>query len=196
MENNRVKDIDGNKYHTITIGSQEWMAGNLKVTHYRNGDSIANIIGGEDWATTDIGAYCIYKKSYGALYNWHATVDTRNIAPEGWHVPTDAEWTKLENYLKLHHPKSIMESLQSTSGWKDNTNGTDNYGFTVLPGGHRAYSSGFFLGIGKGAYFWSSTKSSDNGAYNRRFHNSNIYRNFGEHVRAGCAIRCLRDQSI
>ena len=122
-------------------------------------------------------------------------MDSRKITPEGWHVPTLADWTELKNFLSLHHPNSIVKPLQSTSGWKDPGNGTDNYGFSALPGGHRSYSSGYYLGFGTSAHFWSSTKSSHNGAFCCRLHylNSDILLGLGSHMRNGFAIRCLKD---
>jgi uncharacterized protein (TIGR02145 family) len=88
-----VTDIDGNVYQTVTIGNQIWMAENLKVTHYRNGDEIPNVTVQEDWKNLTTGAYCNYNNVavYGRLYNWLAVNDNRNIAPAGWHVPSDAE---------------------------------------------------------------------------------------------------------
>ena len=99
-----VTDIDGNVYKTAKIGNQWWMAENLRVTHYRNGDKIPNLSGDEEWDNAN-GAYCCYNNDsaniakYGMLYNWFAVADSRNIAPEGWHVPTDEEWQVLVDYL-------------------------------------------------------------------------------------------------
>lgn len=92
-----VTDIDGNVYQTIKIGNQWWMAKNLKVTHYRNGEAIPNITNDSEWINLSTGAYCAYNNdngniaTYGLLYNWYTVVDSRNIAPSGWHVPTDDE---------------------------------------------------------------------------------------------------------
>ena len=98
---NAVKDIDGNVYHTVTIGTQVWMVENLKVTKYRDGTPIPNKTDATEWGSLTTGAYCDYDNTvsnstiYGKLYNWYAVNDWRNIAPTGWHVPTDAEWTTL-----------------------------------------------------------------------------------------------------
>ena len=101
-----VSDIDGNIYHYIVIGTQTWMVENLKTIHYRNGDAIPNVTISLDWDVLVTGAYCwynndvpTYKAAYGALYNWYVVNDSRNIAPAGWHVPTDAEWTILIDFL-------------------------------------------------------------------------------------------------
>ena len=103
-----VTDIDGNVYQTVIIGDQEWTAENLKVTKYRDGTSITNVTDSSSWRALTTEAYCIYNnnasnegETYGALYNWYAVVDSRNIAPEGWHVPTDSEWKELEMYLGM-----------------------------------------------------------------------------------------------
>src|SRR5665648_943598 len=100
-----VTDIDGNVYKTVTIGTQVWMAENLKTTKYRNGDPIPNITDATAWTNLTTGAYCNnnndanYATTYGRLYNWYAVNDIRNIAPAGWHIPTKAEWTTLTTYL-------------------------------------------------------------------------------------------------
>ena len=96
-----VIDVDGNVYDTVVIGTQVWLAQNLKVTHYRNGDPIDSLDDNTEWCNTTSGAYCNYNNdpnnapAYGRLYNWYATSDSREIAPEGWHVATDAEWAAL-----------------------------------------------------------------------------------------------------
>jgi uncharacterized protein (TIGR02145 family) len=100
-----VNDIDGNTYKTIVIGTQTWMAENLKTTKYRNGDTIPTNLTNAAWSDATTGAYAIYNNDaanntiYGKLYNWYAVTDSRNICPVGWHVPSDSEWTTLVNYL-------------------------------------------------------------------------------------------------
>jgi hypothetical protein len=100
-----VVDIDGNAYHTVTIGNQVWMVENLKVTHYRNGDAIPNVTDGTAWLDLTTGAYCEYDNdvnnvaTYGRLYNWYSVNDSRNIAPAGCHVPSDDDWQTLVDYL-------------------------------------------------------------------------------------------------
>ncbi|MGD8307109.1 MAG: fibrobacter succinogenes major paralogous domain-containing protein [Ignavibacteria bacterium] len=102
-----VTDIDGNVYKAVKIGNQIWMAENLKVTHYRNGDIIPNIVDNKIWSDVSTGAYCYYNNdtayvdTYGLLYNWYAVTDSANIAPEGWHVPNDEEWKELEMFLGI-----------------------------------------------------------------------------------------------
>jgi uncharacterized protein (TIGR02145 family) len=100
-----VTDIDGNVYHTVTIGTQLWMVENLKVTHFNNGDSIPNINNNTAWFNLTTGAYCDYDNIaanslvYGRIYNWFAVDDARKLCPVSWHVPENAEWTQLTNYL-------------------------------------------------------------------------------------------------
>ena len=100
-----VTDIDGNLYYTVKIGEQWWMLENLRVTHYRNGDAIPNVTDDAEWEGLSTGAYCDYDNdpanvaTYGRLYNWYAVGDSRNIAPAGWHVPSDDEWQTLVDYL-------------------------------------------------------------------------------------------------
>ncbi len=120
-----VTDIDGNVYQTIQIGNQVWMAENLKVTHYRDGTSIQyvqnELTEPDVWETLTTGAYCYYDDSqsnqttYGNLYNWYAVADSRNIAPEGWHVPTDAEWKELEMALGMSQSEADDAGYRGTN---------------------------------------------------------------------------------
>lgn len=157
-------DNDGNVYKTIQIGTQLWMQENLKTTKYRNGDPIANISDGTAWSKLSSGAYCDYDNlasnstTYGRLYNWLAVNDSRNIAPQGWHVATTAEWRTLENYLggKLIAGCSMKE--KGFDHWDiHNTGATNSSGFTALPGGIR-YFNGDFMSIFEHGYWWASTE--------------------------------------
>lgn len=102
-----VKDIDGNVYHTIVIGTQTWMLENLKTTKYSNGDPIPNITDSLTWVSLETGAYCNYNNDennsviYGRLYNWYSVNDSRKLAPVGWHVPNDSEWRTLTDFLQV-----------------------------------------------------------------------------------------------
>ena len=114
-DSNIVTDIDSNEYKTVIIGNQEWMAENLRVTRYNNGDAILTGLGNADWTITKEGAYAIYDhhrpgaegihspsymvEAYGKLYNWHAVADARGLCPEGWQVPSDDDWTELIDYV-------------------------------------------------------------------------------------------------
>jgi len=203
-----VTDIDGNTYQTVKIGNQWWMAENLKVTHYRNGYAIPNVTSNSDWRHLTTGAYCNYDNdannatTYGRLYNWYAVNDSRKIAPEGWHVPSDSEWKTLEMYLGMSQSDADGvewrgtnegSKLKSTSGWYNNGNGTDDFGFSALPGGLRFYN-GPYSNVGYSASFWSSTENGSYGAWYRELHvsTSDVYRNYAS-KRRGFSVRCVRD---
>jgi len=163
-----MTDQEGNTYKTITIGSQTWMAENLRVTKYRNGNPIPNVINREDWYQTRSGAYCwsnhdITKRStYGALYNWYAANDKRNIAPAGWHVPTDAEWATLIAYLGGPSVAGDILKEVGTSQWDSPNTSKDNAsGFTALPGGYRNTDLNTFPDIRDSGYWWSATSKED-----------------------------------
>lgn len=160
-----VTDIDGNVYNTVTIGSQVWTKENLRVTHYRNGDPITKVALTSTWNTMTTEAFCWYNNDstansqlYGALYNWYAVNDNRKIAPAGWHVPTDAEWTTLENYLGgLTVAGGKLKEAGLTHWASPNTNATNSSGFTALPSGYR-YSSGVFDVMTYNALYWTATE--------------------------------------
>ena len=200
-----VKDIDGNVYKTVKIGNQWWMAENLKVTHYRNGDAIPNRTDDDEWDSST-GGCCSYNNDttnfriYGGLYNWFAVNDSRNLAPEGWHVPTDDEWHELVDYLGGDtHAGGKMKSTGTITGgdglWRgSNENATNETGFSALPGGYR-YSHGVFDGLGSNSYFWSSTESRGGNAWHRYLYygKSDIYRDDSDWRQAGYSVRCVAD---
>jgi uncharacterized protein (TIGR02145 family) len=143
------------------------MAENLKVTRYCNGDSILNIADNTQWNNLTTGAYCDYGNSsakgaiYGKLYNWHAVVDPRNICPAGWHVPDDAEWETLFNYLGGYQVIGGKMKETGITHWAYTNDGaTNESGFTGLPGGMR-YFDGGFIDVGLSGYWWSSTDAPD-----------------------------------
>ena len=155
-----VTDIDGNVYQTVTIGTQVWMAENLKVIHYRNGDAIPNVTDSTEWSNLTTGAYCNYDNdannatTYGRLYNWYAVNDSRNIAPTGWRVPTEDEWTILSVYLGGRTVAGGKLKETGTTHWiSPNTGATNETGFTALPGGIRVSSTCIAIGIY--GYWWS-----------------------------------------
>jgi len=195
-----MSDIDGNVYRTIKIGTQTWMAENLKVTKYRNGDAIPNVTDTTEWSNLTTGAYCDYgntasnSSAYGKLFNWYAVTDSRNIAPTGWHVPSDAEWTTLTTFLGGEAVAGGKLKEKFTAHWHSpNEGATNESGFTALPAGGRN-TNGSFDGLGFDAYVWSSAE--DNGSYAwYRFlvyFNSNMYRNSYKKVE-GHSVRCLKD---
>lgn len=168
-----VTDVDGNVYQTKTIGSQVWMKENLKVTHYRNGDPVPNVLEHGAWAALSTGAYCNYGNDtavaavYGRLYNWFAIDDSRKIAPAGWHVATNEDWKQLE--ISIGISAATADSLGShgtveagklketdTTHWRSpNTGATNESGFTALPGGGRDATVDF-LALYECSFFWSS----------------------------------------
>jgi uncharacterized protein (TIGR02145 family) len=208
-----VTDIDGNVYRTVIIGDQVWMAENLKVTHYRNGEDIPNVSDDAAWESLTTGAYCEYNNdvnnvaTYGRLYNGYAVNDSRNIAPAGWHVATDAEWQQLEMYLGMSQAEADsigwrgtdeggkLKEAGTTHWFSPNTGATDESGFTALPGSSRNLS-GDYGNMGYYALFWSSTELDSNYAWYRQLHysNSEVYRYFSNN-RSGFSVRCVRDDT-
>jgi uncharacterized protein (TIGR02145 family) len=162
-----IADIDGNVYKTIIIGTQTWMAENLKTTRYNNGTTIPYVTDDKAWldlTTSATPAYCWYKNDtsyktiYGALYNWY-TVNTGILSPAGWHVPTDDEWDTLVNYLGGTPIAGYKLKETGTNHWSTSGSFEDNgSGFTAVPGGFRNYNASF-NNIGDDGYWWSSSES-------------------------------------
>ncbi|MFH1891455.1 MAG: FISUMP domain-containing protein [Candidatus Zixiibacteriota bacterium] len=211
QETGTVTDIDENVYQTVRIGDQWWMAENLKVKRYRNGDPIRNVTENSTWSSLTTGAYCEYDNDpanvdmYGRLYNWYAVDDSRRIAPEGWHVPTDDEWKQLEMYLGMSQAEADAIGIRGTdeggklkeagtTHWNPpNTGATNESGFTALPGGGR-YDHGEFASMVYDADFWCSTEIYSSNAWMRTLRNSfsGVDRS-NYNWRYGFAVRCLRD---
>jgi len=202
-DNHTVTDIDGNVYKTVTIGTQTWMVENLKVTHYRDGSAIPNITNATTWTSLTTGAYCDYNNLtsngliYGHQYNWLAAVDTRNIAPIGWHVPTNAEWNLLSDYLGGATVAGGKLKEAGTTHWASpNTGATNSSGFTALPGGNRSNINGTFDSMSTYGRWWSTTESSTTSAWTRNlnYYYSNIFTDTGGNAKSiGCSIRCVKD---
>ncbi len=218
-----VTDIDGNEYVTVIIGKQEWMAENLRVSRYNNGDAIPTGLSNTDWWTTTQGGYAIYDNEenlltgYGKLYNWYAVADPRGLCPEGWHVPTDDDWTEMLNYVigqgypnVDNNPNGTGSALRSCrqidsplggdcdtsehprwDQWHNNQ-GFDAFGFSGLPGGTRYHQGGYYA-LGNYAFWWSSEESSSEEAWqwNCFLLNSNVRRNSSDKS-DGYSIRCVR----
>ena len=160
-----VHDIDGNGYDTVTIGTQTWLKQNLNVTHYRNGDAIPNVTDGGAWGGLTTGAYCNYNNDaniaaiYGRLYNWYTVADSRNMCPTDWHVPGDAEWSALTDYIGgLSIAGSKLKEAGTTHWNSPNTDATNVIGFTGLPAGDRDLD-GSFWDLGTHGHWWSSNES-------------------------------------
>ncbi len=224
-----VTDIDGNTYQTIVIANQEWMAENLKVTKYSNGDPVPMVLHGDDWENTTNGAYAIYDNNenmgmaYGALYNWHAVADSRGLCPFGWHVPSDDEWTHFTSYLignfddvtedNLGIKLKSCRQIESPLGEGCNTTthprwesasthyGTDDFGFSGLPGGVRWYHFGNYDGVGYYAVWWTSSEFLDplwegeaEAAWFRELNQNfgHVFQNF-EWKGNGFNVRCVKN---
>jgi uncharacterized protein (TIGR02145 family) len=195
-----VIDIDGNIYATVKIGTQWWMAENLRVTHYRTGVEIPNVTDSSEWANLNSGGYCDYDTNeanagvYGRLYNWYTIYSSGVVAPAGWHVPTDAEWQILADYLGDDSTSGGKLKEAGTAHWiSPNTGATNETRFTALPAGVR-FDFGSFLDIHEGTAFWSRTGYGDNGVWFRSlsFESAELFRNFRS-PRDGISIRCVKD---
>ena len=215
-----ITDVDGNVYNTVTIGTQVWMAENLKTTKYNDGAAITNITDNTAWAALTTPSYCwysndatTYKATYGALYNWY-TVDVanngnKNVCPTGWHVPTDAEWTILTDYLTNNSygyggsGSSIGKSMAATSGWTtyatagtigNDQSSNNSSGFKALPGGYRSCVDGQFYSIGSSSFWWNSTEyfTSGAGLRNMLFSGSGVFINL-DNKQNGYSVRCILD---
>ena len=181
----------------VAIGNQIWISKNLNVNTYRNGDVIPEVQDQEAWENLTTGAWCYYENNtansttYGKLYNWYAVNDPRGLAPNGYHIPSDDEWMILTTYLggKL----VAGTKMKSTTGWKNNGNGTNTSGFSGLPGGCR-FLTGHFGTIDSYGNWWSSSEDDAIEAWDRSL-NSNyvyVYRN-ASHKLYGFSVRCIRD---
>jgi uncharacterized protein (TIGR02145 family) len=218
IEYGTVTDIDANVYKTVKIGNQWWMAENLNVSHYLNGDPIPQVTDPDEWAILMTGAWCYYDNDpangeiYGKLYNWYSVNDPRGLAPEGWHVPSDEEWTELEDCLKSNseywcdnNSYAIAKSLASKDLWEvssdpcdigNNLSANNASGFTGRPGGYRNYSIGNFYHIGYNGYWWSSTEYKYISAGAIYLLLSYNYSSLGwgyNNKRNGRSVRCVRD---
>ena len=186
---------------TIVIGTQQWMEKNLDVLTYRNGDIIPQVTDPTAWAALTTGAWCYYNNDstqgnkYGKLYNWHAVNDPRGLAPQGWHVPSDAEWTILETALGGASVAGGKMKEAGTLNWTTpNTGGNNNSGFAGLPGGNRNYL-GSFVNVGNLGNWWSSTEEDSVGAWLRYlgYNISDLLRGGANYKYYGFSVRCLRD---
>ena len=196
-----MTDIEGNVYSIVTIGNQLWMAENLKVTRYRDGSAIQCVTADSVWCDLKSGAYCwgsedsaSYRATYGALYNFYAVNDNRGLCPNGWHVPTEAEWLAMEAYLGGHEVAGGKAKESGTVHWnRPNTGATNESGFAGLPAGGR----GRFGGpgeIGNYATWWSSTATDSVYAWHWGLYtgNARIRSNSG-HKASGFSVRCVKD---
>jgi uncharacterized protein (TIGR02145 family) len=214
-----VTDIDGNVYNTVTIGSQKWMVENLRATHYSDSTTIPNVTDASVWANLTTPGMCTSNNTtntdtintYGRLYNWYA-VNTNKLAPIGWHVPTDAEFTILENYLIANGynydgtttGNKIAKSLASATGWVSSSDtgavGNTDFpakrnatGFTALPGGFRG-DAGLFINMGTEGNWWSSSNiNSDHANHWDMIYNLDNTSIYGGYKWGGYSVRCIED---
>ncbi len=190
-------------FKSIKIGKQVWMAENLNVSTYRNGDSVLQVQNAETWNNLETGAFCFYENKvangskYGKLYNWYAANDPRGLAPKGWHIPSDAEWKQLIDYLGGEIEAS--RRLKNNSGWNEcdgkSGNGNNNTGFSALPTGFRDFF-GPFNSIGSYALWWSANEDAihtNDGIFRCVCYNcSRVFRN-NFTKRRGISVRCIKD---
>jgi len=220
-----LSDIDGNSYGTIEIGTQVWMAENLKVTKYPDGSPITQISGETEWnaMTPDVQAYCWYDNlteysdTSGALYTWAAAMNgalssdtipsgVQGVCPDGWHIPSDAEWKVLEMFLGMSQADADTYDWRGSdeggqlketgfSNWAvPNTGGSNLSGFTAVPGGFRS-AQGNFYSIDQYATFWTSgEEAGTDKAWYRTLHydKEQVYRQYND-MRLGLSVRCIED---
>jgi uncharacterized protein (TIGR02145 family) len=220
-----MSDIDGNTYGTIEIGDQVWMAENLKASRYADGTAIPLLEGEAEWdaLSYDAMAYCWYENQIayadtcGALYTWAAAMNgidgsdmvpsgIQGVCPDGWHMPADAEWEKLEIFLGMSQETAESYDWRGTdegvqlketgfSNWEGALKGGSNSsGFTAIPGGFRT-ASGLYFSLGQYATFWTATADSENmKAWYRSLHFEyyRVYRQYN-HMNQGFSVRCVAD---
>lgn len=213
-----VTDIDSNVYKTVTIGTQIWMAENLKSTRYNDGTPIALITDGNAWAIPSTAAYCWYnndeaanKKTYGALYNWYA-VDSacnggKNLCPAGWYLPSDSLWTILNDYLANHgygyggSGMNIAKSMASASGWTEapaegdigyEQSANNRSGFTAFPCGYRDFD-GTFDAAGSFTGWWTETSFDQGDAWSRvMIYSGSSLSRLENSKEVGYSVRCVK----
>ncbi len=206
-----MTDQDGNTYKTITIGTQTWMAENLRVTKYSNGDTIPNVSDDATWTALNTGAYCNYNNTtdkdkiamYGRLYNWFTISDSRSIAPVGWHVPSDAEWSALMALLDYDVAGGKMKETGNNHWGDPNVGATNESVFTALPAGYRSGMAGVtFDGLGSCCNWWTATSKDitfgwDNFAWFRNQYNlyASPYHHY-TYKQFGYSIRLVKDSPI
>lgn len=213
------RDIDGNVYETVVIGGREWMKENLRVTHYRNGDPIPTGLDNAAWSSTTAGAYAISPHAevdgisseeemvatYGLLYNWHAVSNPNGLCPEGWRVPTDADWQELEITVGMSPADASSPSWRGApagillkgvgGGWADSSDpGTDVFGFSGYPVAARLSNGSYDTRVGQFAFFWTGTQGAAEGSSMRRVlgHSYATINRGSVQRNEGYCIRCVR----
>lgn len=201
-DDDTVIDVDGNSYHTVTIGSQTWIVENLRVTHYRNGTAIPCVLNEEEWSELSAGAYCVpgydssaSRRAYGLLYNFHAVEDTCGLCPTGWHVPTAAEWRTLIDYLGGVGSAGGKMKETKPGLWRIWVAGTTNEsGFSAIPAGGRG-RLGSAVDVGYYATWWSTESYDSAYAWHWGLYpDKNSVRFNPGHKSSGFSVRCLKDR--
>lgn len=208
-ETSTMVDVDGNVYVTVKIGNQWWMAENLKVTHFRNGDPINNILDGQQWSNVQTPAYCVFdgnNAAPGLLYNGYAVSATQQLAPQGWRIPTDDDWKTLERHLGISSVDASSwrgttqgDKLKEkgTVSWTrfDDVWGTNESGFTAKAGGCRMPTGIWGTpGLFATGFWWSSTEKQDGKLWYRHldYKRSDVFRQYGS-SNYGFSIRCIKE---
>lgn len=195
-----MTDQDGNSYKTITIGTQTWMAENLRSTTYNDGTAIPYVADGAEWSKLETGAYCIYNNSkdvdtlatYGCLYNWYA-VNKGMLAPKGWHIPTASEWMTLFEYLGGEEiAGGVLKENESAYWASPNVGATNKIGFSALPGGRRG-NNGKFYKKGERGFWWSVTEEYSLVEILEIFHNYGEAFITSAAMEMGFSVRCVKD---
>ena len=210
LKTGTVADIDGNEYQTVLIGDQWWMAENLRVTRYRNGDEIPTDLTFEDWNNSTYGAYTIHPyenfqginsdkemlDAYGALYNWYALNDSRGLCPKGWRVPSDDDWGELVDFIGGNTCGGSLKSTRTEPDphprWQfPNTGATNTSGFSGLPGGQRGVGIQSF--IGSRGYWWTSTEEhTDKAKFRYLEYRRDFVYSYSNPKVCGYSVRCIR----
>lgn len=209
IERSTVADAEGNVYQTVKIGNQWWMAENLKTRKFQDGTSIPLILGtanNAEWAEVN-GPACTFAQDSlrGFLYNFDVVQDSRNIAPEGWRIPTDEDWKTLEEYIGMEPSASnstgwrgdaegVLLASKNSLGWASGTLfGKDEVGFNAIPAGCRIHDGRRNI-TGEVAFWWSSTPQSADEAW-YRYMDTNEDRVFRHHIytKYGMSIRCVKE---
>ncbi|WP_321322582.1 fibrobacter succinogenes major paralogous domain-containing protein [Labilibaculum sp.] len=201
MPDAAVYDLDGNPYSSVSIGSQIWLTENLRTTKYANGENIPNIINDDDWQNATSGAWSYhenipdYEVPYGKLYNWFAVIDSRNVCPSGWHVPSDTEWQTLITFLGGSDFAGNKLKETGTAHWQANNDfATNSSGFTALPGGAQSASPGYSYPIQSLGMFWSTAPVDGENAYGYYLFDSYQSINKQEYIKqTGLSVRCVKD---
>ena len=197
---NGIKDQDGNSCKVAKIGTQQWMTENLNVSHFRNGDVIPEAKTKEDWESAGRegkAAWCYYdnkfdkKEKKGKLYNWYAVIDARGLAPAGFHIPNETDWNALTVYLGGE--SSAGKKMKDKIGWTNEGNGTNESGFSAVPGGFR-FVSGYFISGGDSGFWWSSIEINKGLAWVRGLsYQGNVVGKSDGGKGNGFSVRCIKD---